>query len=52
MAGGGLYPVMTDAEWERAPWNEAEPDYCPECDGEGFLIQYEECPYCGGTGKI
>lgn len=37
MAGGGGYPIMSDIEWKRAPWNRPEPEYdtCPYCDGDG-----------------
>lgn len=33
MAGGGYYPIMTDAEWDSAPWNEPCSRVCPKCDG-------------------
>lgn len=36
MAGGGYYPIMTDSEWARAPWNEPDPRTCPECEGRGM----------------
>lgn len=55
MAGGGYYPIMTDAEWARAPWNEPEPRECPFCEGEGtvFLNGDEvKCRECDGEGFL
>ena len=51
MAGGGYYPVMSDWEWDNAPWNEPEPRDCPYCDGEG-IIDGVRCEKCDGEGVI
>lgn len=39
MAGGGGYPIMSDIEWSRAPWNQPEIECadCPHCNGEGGI---------------
>lgn len=44
MAGGGYYPIMSDSEWARAPWNEPDPIDCPKCDGQGEW-------YCDADGN-
>lgn len=43
MAGGGYYPIMSDSEWCKAPWNEPNIVYetCPDCDGDGG-VWYDE----------
>ena len=37
MAGGGYYPIMSDTDWKRAPFNQPDPEYqtCDECNGDG-----------------
>lgn len=27
-------------------------DICPRCKGSGLLENRQECPDCGGTGKV
>ena len=43
MAGGGNYPLMSEIEWENAPWNQKDVEYevCPECNGSGYIYLNE-----------
>jgi hypothetical protein len=36
MAGGGNYPIMTDTDWNRAPFNQPALEYqtCDDCNGD------------------
>ena len=52
MAGGGYYPIMSDTEWARAPWNEPDARECPYCDGTGIAYDDVECLECNGTGEV
>lgn len=44
MAGGGNYPIMTDTDWNRAPFNQPDPEYqtCDECNGDGGVWYNED----------
>jgi hypothetical protein len=51
--GGAMDPSSP-----RNPGDEAAPgtpgtgeDVCPHCQGKG-IYQGEDCPVCGGTGKV
>ena len=33
-----------------APWNQPDPEECPDCEGTGFNNEAEECPKCEGEG--
>ena len=44
MAGGGNYPIMSEGDWERAPWNQRDSIYkvCVECGGDGGIYYNED----------